>query len=138
MPAIPLPLTRYIPILREHRIKNANVAVLCWKIFQNPVKTDARTSFAVREVSGNGSMSHSPRGSPRLNMKHGSQFSLRINYCCLWPQPTPEAAAVCVHGDYEEALGHLMTRTIYIKNPEEVRGGGLLKYARLLTKGFKV
>jgi hypothetical protein len=50
----------------------------------------------------------------------------------------PEAEAVCVHGDFDEALAHLTTRTIYIYNAEEVRGGGFLKYCRLLTKGFRV
>lgn len=53
-------------------------------------------------------------------------------------QGTPTVTAVCVHGDMDEALLHLNTRTICIYSPEEVRGGGFMKYCRLLTKGYKV
>ena len=60
---------------------------------------------------------------------------------CFFPSPQddrPSAEAVCVHGDYRQALEHLNNKLISIHNPEEVRGGGLLKYARLLVGGYKV
>lgn len=53
-------------------------------------------------------------------------------------QRTPAVTAVCMHGDMAQALLHLNTKTIYIYSPEEVRGGGFLKYCRLLTKGYRV
>lgn len=33
---------------------------------------------------------------------------------------------------------HLNNRQIVTKNPEEIRGGGLLRYCNLITRGFKV
>jgi len=35
-----------------------------------------------------------------------------------------------------QALYHLNKRLIDTRNPEEIRGGGLLKYCHLLTRGF--
>lgn len=35
------------------------------------------------------------------------------------------------------ALEHLDQRLIDTRRPEEIRGGGLLKYCHLLTRGYK-
>eukprot|EP01135_Chromosphaera_perkinsii_P000447 Nk52_evm1s96 gene=Nk52_evmTU1s96 len=40
-------------------------------------------------------------------------------------------------GDFEEALNHLNNRLIAIRNPEEIRGGGLLKYCSLLAQKYE-
>uniref|UniRef100_A0A8C2Z2E5 polynucleotide adenylyltransferase n=1 Tax=Cyclopterus lumpus TaxID=8103 RepID=A0A8C2Z2E5_CYCLU len=48
----------------------------------------------------------------------------------------PTVQGESMYGDFEEALGHLRTRTIATRNPEEIRGGGLLKYCHLLVRGF--
>ncbi len=48
----------------------------------------------------------------------------------------PSVSAVSVYGDFDEAKNHLSNRLIATKNPEEIRGGGLLKYCSLLAKGF--
>ncbi|CAG08218.1 unnamed protein product [Tetraodon nigroviridis] len=48
--------------------------------------------------------------------------------------------AVCgesVYGDYHMALGHLRNKLIATKRPEEIRGGGLLKYCNLLVRDFR-
>eukprot|EP00123_Amoebidium_parasiticum_P015711 comp23110_c0_seq1/m.37205 comp23110_c0_seq1/g.37205 ORF comp23110_c0_seq1/g.37205 comp23110_c0_seq1/m.37205 type:complete len:805 (-) comp23110_c0_seq1:727-3141(-) len=50
----------------------------------------------------------------------------------------PDVEVECVYGDYDESLEHLRRRIISIKSPEQVRGGGLLKYCRLLVKGYEV
>lgn len=41
------------------------------------------------------------------------------------------------YGDFKEALYHLEKRLIATRNPEEIRGGGLLKYCNLLVKNYK-
>lgn len=49
----------------------------------------------------------------------------------------PSVHAISVYRDYEEALDHLNNRLIHTEAPEEIRGGGLLKYCSLLVHGFK-
>jgi len=45
--------------------------------------------------------------------------------------------AESMFGDMSEALRHLNDRLIDTKRPEEIRGGGLLKYCHLLTRGYR-
>jgi len=49
----------------------------------------------------------------------------------------PTVLAESVYGDFEEARYHLSKKLIATKNPEEIRGGGLLKYCNLLCCGFQ-
>ena len=49
----------------------------------------------------------------------------------------PSIPAVSVYGDFSEALHHLRNKLIATKNPEEIRGGGLLKYCSLLVRDFR-
>ncbi|XP_023659545.1 terminal nucleotidyltransferase 5A-like [Paramormyrops kingsleyae] len=49
----------------------------------------------------------------------------------------PTVLGESVYGDFLEALGHLHNRTIATRSPEEIRGGGLLKYCHLLVRGFR-
>ncbi|ETN73582.1 hypothetical protein NECAME_04268 [Necator americanus] len=37
----------------------------------------------------------------------------------------------------DTAMSHLHERLIDTRRPEEIRGGGLLKYCHLLTRGYK-
>lgn len=48
----------------------------------------------------------------------------------------PTVPAISVYHHYEEALNHLNNRLIHTEAPEEIRGGGLLKYCSLLVNGF--
>uniref|UniRef100_A0A914L759 polynucleotide adenylyltransferase n=1 Tax=Meloidogyne incognita TaxID=6306 RepID=A0A914L759_MELIC len=48
----------------------------------------------------------------------------------------PIIRAESMYGDFMQALFHLNKRLIDTRNPEEIRGGGLLKYCHLLTRGF--
>ena len=48
----------------------------------------------------------------------------------------PSVKAESVYGDFEEARYHLQNKLIATKNPEEIRGGGLLKYCSLLCRDF--
>ena len=48
----------------------------------------------------------------------------------------PTVPAISVYHNYEEALDHLNNRLIHTEAPEEIRGGGLLKYCSLLVNGF--
>ncbi|XP_064833231.1 terminal nucleotidyltransferase 5C-like isoform X2 [Oncorhynchus masou masou] len=45
--------------------------------------------------------------------------------------------AECMYGDFEQAMDHLRFRLISTHNPEEIRGGGLLKYSDLLVRNFR-
>lgn len=49
----------------------------------------------------------------------------------------PTVKAESVYGDFEEARYHLKNKLIATKSPEEIRGGGLLKYCSLLCRDFK-
>ncbi|XP_028922964.1 terminal nucleotidyltransferase 5D [Ornithorhynchus anatinus] len=53
------------------------------------------------------------------------------------PAPGPAVVAESVYGDFERALGHLRGRLIATRQPEEIRGGGLLKYCHLLVRGYR-
>nr|XP_061801146.1 terminal nucleotidyltransferase 5C-like [Nerophis lumbriciformis] len=45
--------------------------------------------------------------------------------------------AECTYGDFEQAVEHLRRRLIATHHPEEIRGGGLLKYCELLVRNFR-
>lgn len=65
-----------------------------------------------------------------------------LNFCeresvSMLPEFFPTVQAQSVYGDYSEALYHLNNRLIHTKDPQAIRGGGLLKYCYLLVKGFK-
>ncbi|XP_066914011.1 terminal nucleotidyltransferase 5A-like [Clytia hemisphaerica] len=49
----------------------------------------------------------------------------------------PTVLAESVYGDFEEARYHLSNKLIATISPEEIRGGGLLKYCYLLCCGFQ-
>uniref|UniRef100_A0A1W7RAI1 polynucleotide adenylyltransferase n=1 Tax=Hadrurus spadix TaxID=141984 RepID=A0A1W7RAI1_9SCOR len=48
----------------------------------------------------------------------------------------PTIIGESVYGDFGEALYHLQKRLIATRNPEEIRGGGLLKYCNLLVRDY--
>ncbi|XP_057679142.1 terminal nucleotidyltransferase 5A-like [Corythoichthys intestinalis] len=49
----------------------------------------------------------------------------------------PTILGESVYGDFPVALDHLRKRLICTRSPEEIRGGGLLKYCHLLVRGFR-
>ncbi|GAA56296.1 hypothetical protein CLF_110528 [Clonorchis sinensis] len=49
----------------------------------------------------------------------------------------PTVVAESVSGSFTEAVGHLRNRLIVTARPEEIRGGGLLKYCKLLVDGYR-
>lgn len=49
----------------------------------------------------------------------------------------PTVVGESVYGDFQEALYHLQKKLICTRHPEEIRGGGLLKYCNLLVKNYK-
>lgn len=49
----------------------------------------------------------------------------------------PTVVGESMYGDFAQALDHLQNKIIATRNPEEIRGGGLLKYCNLLVTGFK-
>ncbi|XP_077288256.1 terminal nucleotidyltransferase 5C isoform X2 [Arctopsyche grandis] len=49
----------------------------------------------------------------------------------------PTVVGESVYGDFQEALYHLHKKLICTRHPEEIRGGGLLKYCNLLVKGYR-
>ena len=48
----------------------------------------------------------------------------------------PTVVAESVFGNFDVALFHLNQKLIATRNPEEIRGGGLLKYCNLLVRGY--
>ncbi|KAL4660072.1 protein FAM46C-like [Arapaima gigas] len=55
------------------------------------------------------------------------------------PRELPHIMVVAesMYGDFEQAMDHLRYRLIATRNPEEIRGGGLLKYSNLLVRDYK-
>ncbi|XP_037118370.1 cyclin-dependent kinase 12 [Syngnathus acus] len=51
--------------------------------------------------------------------------------------PAVEVLAESMYGDFEVAMDHLRYRLIATRNPEEIRGGGLLKYSNLLVRDYR-
>lgn len=49
----------------------------------------------------------------------------------------PTVVGESVYGDFQEALYHLHKKLIATRHPEEIRGGGLLKYCNLLVKSYR-
>ncbi|KAJ7321782.1 Terminal nucleotidyltransferase 5C [Desmophyllum pertusum] len=52
------------------------------------------------------------------------------------PNFFPTVVAESVYGDMKVALHHLDNKLIATRNPEEIRGGGLLKYCNLLVRNY--
>lgn len=52
-------------------------------------------------------------------------------------EPVITVEAECMYGDFEQAMNHLRHHLIATHNPEEIRGGGLLKYSDLLVRNFR-
>ena len=52
------------------------------------------------------------------------------------PNFFPTVVAISVYGDIKVALFHLDNKLIATRNPEEIRGGGLLKYCNLLVRNY--
>jgi terminal nucleotidyltransferase 5A/B len=48
----------------------------------------------------------------------------------------PTVVGESVFGDFHEALYHLQHKLISTRQPEEIRGGGLLKYCNLLVRNY--
>jgi len=86
------------------------------------------------------------------NMKRQYEFSvdsfhimlgnLFLFYECCSEAPItenffPTVVAESMFGDIKEALYHLQEKLIASKNPEEIRGGGLLKYCNFLCQGYQ-
>ncbi|XP_016065125.1 PREDICTED: protein FAM46D-like [Miniopterus natalensis] len=49
----------------------------------------------------------------------------------------PAVEVESMYGDFQEAMRHLQCKLIATRKPEEIRGGGLLKYSNLLVRDFK-
>lgn len=49
----------------------------------------------------------------------------------------PTVVGESMYGDFATALDHLRKKLIATKRPEEIRGGGLLKYCHLLVRNFQ-
>lgn len=49
----------------------------------------------------------------------------------------PTVVGESMYGSFTVALDHLKNKLIATKRPEEIRGGGLLKYCHLLVRGFQ-
>lgn len=64
---------------------------------------------------------------------------LLFHECAAMPMSDtfyPSIVGESVYGDFHEALYHLDSRLIATRTPEEIRGGGLLKYCDLLVRDY--
>lgn len=52
-------------------------------------------------------------------------------------EKNPTIEAESMFGNFQQALFHLNHRLIDTRNPEEIRGGGLLKYCFFLARGYR-
>uniref|UniRef100_A0A673KXB9 polynucleotide adenylyltransferase n=1 Tax=Sinocyclocheilus rhinocerous TaxID=307959 RepID=A0A673KXB9_9TELE len=69
-----------------------------------------------------------------------SMLQSYLDRCTFQPAPILPCITVLaesMYGDFEQAMDHLRYRLIATRNPEEIRGGGLLKYSNLLVRDFK-
>ena len=73
-------------------------------------------------------------------------FQIVLDSLLLFPESSkveftenyyPTVVGESVYGDFHEALYHLQKKLISTRHPEEIRGGGLLKYCNLLVKQYK-
>ncbi|XP_017376458.1 terminal nucleotidyltransferase 5D [Cebus imitator] len=67
---------------------------------------------------------------PMLDFYSDKNAKLTKEYC-------PAVIAESMYGDFQEAMTHLQYKLISTRKPEEIRGGGLLKYCNLLVHDFK-
>jgi len=49
----------------------------------------------------------------------------------------PTVIAESVYGSFDIAIDHLNRKLIATRNPEQIRGGGLLKYCNLIVRNFR-
>uniref|UniRef100_A0A3Q4HU51 polynucleotide adenylyltransferase n=1 Tax=Neolamprologus brichardi TaxID=32507 RepID=A0A3Q4HU51_NEOBR len=72
------------------------------------------------------------------SLRRQFEFSVDSFQIILDPgEPTITVEAECMYGDFNQAMDHLRNRLIATHNPEEIRGGGLLKYSDLLVRNFR-
>lgn len=74
--------------------------------------------------------------------KETPKVTVDMHEQCNAPQasgsvPDVEVLAESMYGDFEAAMDHLRYRLIATRNPEEIRGGGLLKYSNLLVRDYR-
>ncbi|XP_005410127.1 PREDICTED: protein FAM46D [Chinchilla lanigera] len=55
----------------------------------------------------------------------------------LTKESCPVLVAESMYGNFQEAMIHLKYKLISTRKPEQIRGGGLLKYCNLLVRDFK-
>ncbi|XP_051913473.1 msx2-interacting protein [Hippocampus zosterae] len=71
---------------------------------------------------------------PKTNADVSEQMAAPQAAGCV---PAVEVLAESMYGDFEAAMDHLRYRLIATRNPEEIRGGGLLKYSNLLVRDYR-
>ncbi|XP_068456331.1 terminal nucleotidyltransferase 5D-like [Clinocottus analis] len=80
---------------------------------------------------------------PQINEPPSEQADMGPNKCgaSSWAGAegglTITVEAECMYGDFEQAMDHLRQHLIATHNPEEIRGGGLLKYSDLLVRNYR-
>ncbi|CAF0882093.1 unnamed protein product [Didymodactylos carnosus] len=85
------------------------------------------------KLFSNNSMSHKTK-------HHLKNFHEALTTLSMIGQATsvcPTIVALSNYGNFHVALNHLHHRLIAVKAPEELRGGGLLKYCDLVARGFQ-
>ncbi|XP_036159880.1 terminal nucleotidyltransferase 5D [Myotis myotis] len=61
----------------------------------------------------------------------------KVKNAKLTQKSYPVVVVESLYGNFQEAMTHLQYKLISTRKPEEIRGGGLLKYSNLLVRNFK-
>ncbi|KAJ8386298.1 hypothetical protein AAFF_G00174940 [Aldrovandia affinis] len=69
-----------------------------------------------------------------ISLSNNTGKNVELKFTPMSESFHPTVLGESVYGDFHEALGHLRRRTIATRSPEEIRGGGLLKYCHLLQR----
>lgn len=101
---------------------------------KKPPDLEAKSNTCGAHVASQPQISEHP--TPQLTDAVPKSFGAS-SWAGVTQQPTITVEAECMYGDFEQALDHLRRRLIATHNPEEIRGGGLLKYSDLLVRNFR-
>uniref|UniRef100_A0A1A8EV85 polynucleotide adenylyltransferase n=1 Tax=Nothobranchius korthausae TaxID=1143690 RepID=A0A1A8EV85_9TELE len=112
-----------------------------------PIAIPSSTSHALPQPQSEGSgASATPKPTEAFKTvpdnKEPPEATADMSELCSSPRvldsvPDVEVLAESMYGDFEAAMDHLRYRLIATRNPEEIRGGGLLKYSNLLVRDYR-
>ncbi|XP_026860731.2 uncharacterized protein LOC113574185 [Electrophorus electricus] len=105
--------------LSKESLQDIHPSISPAEVLQSPIPLELETSVETSQSS------------------NPSDSETKEVHPCPREVPSVTVVAESMYGDFEQAMDHLRYRLIATRNPEEIRGGGLLKYSNLLVRDFK-